>query len=155
MPTTSAAPPRVLTASEKRAAEEAAAGRTDEEIARRMSIGPRSVSLLLSRIGRRNGGGRSRPARIYSALAAGLITPLVPARGAPDFTDADLLLIRALAEHSEPDAVAAAARLHTSELIVRTALLVLRAGARDATHLVALAHAWELLDTAARQGSDT
>lgn len=153
MPTISSAPPGAsLTPNEKRGAEHAAAGLRTGQIAGRMGMRPGSVSRLLSRIGDKYGGGSSGPARTHALLTARLIDPPVPRRRAPDFTAADLRLLRAHAEHSGPDDIAAAAGLRTSQLDQATRLLAATARAGNITLLVALAHPWGLLGTAEHAG---
>lgn len=145
MPTTTSRTPRApLSGSEKQAAELAVAGLTNEEIGHRMRIGPRSVSRLLSQIGRAYNA-TARPARVCAFLTAGLVDPPVPRRDAPAFTDEELRLVRAHAQHSTTADIAAAAGMHRSKLPLETSLLARKAGARNATRLVALAFAWGLL----------
>ncbi|MFD9052747.1 LuxR C-terminal-related transcriptional regulator [Streptomyces zaomyceticus] len=56
----------------------------------------------------------------------------------------DQRLLRANADHTRPADVARAARVPASQLRARTDDLVRRAGADNTTHLIGLAHAWDL-----------
>lgn len=147
MSTTSTSPPRArLTPTARKAAEHAAAGRSNTEIARQMRLLPGEVSRLLTGIADTYGGDKSRPALIRAVLADGLIDLPIPRRPAPDLTDRDVLLLCSIAHFDKPDDVAKAAGLDgLSDLVVQTNLLVSSTGARNATHMVALAHLWGLL----------
>lgn len=152
MSTTSAAPPRApsprLTPIEKRALAHAAAGWTNPEIARQLRLPPGKITQFLSGLAQIYGTGESRPALIRAVLADRLIDLPEPGRLAPEFTDPELTLVRAIARHRGPNDVAAAARLTSlTDLVTRTDHVVRKAGARNATHLVALFDVWDLLNT--------
>ncbi|MEV0776316.1 hypothetical protein [Streptomyces sp. NPDC050428] len=154
MSTTSAAPPRPrLTQVEKRAVTLAAAGWSNDQIARQLRSPPGKVTRLLSGLSETYGTGESRPALIRAALADRLVVLPAPGRPAPHFTDPELLLGRAIAHQTGPHDVTASAHVdQLTDPVAQTGRLVGKARARNATHLVALLDAWDLLDPEHHEG---
>jgi DNA-binding NarL/FixJ family response regulator len=64
---------------------------------------------------------------------------------APELTDSERRLLRAVATHSRWRDMAHAAGVPTSDVCTSVDALVDKAGATDSVHLVRLAHAWNLL----------
>ncbi|MFF4020667.1 hypothetical protein [Streptomyces sp. NPDC001843] len=97
----------------------------------------------------------SRPAKVHAALASGQ----APAPEAPDtvpaFTEDELLLVRGVATKSDSDEMAAAARIAPALVTTRIRHLAVKAGALNSSHLVGMAHAWQLLHSATTPKPDT
>ncbi|MGW4101797.1 DNA-binding protein [Streptomyces sp. NPDC004976] len=76
-------------------------------------------------------------------------------RPAPQLSSEQLLLLRAVAEHSDSRDIAVAAKLAPADQRAALDQLLTDTGAQTATHLVILAHGWKLLptDPATRSGA--
>lgn len=144
-------PPRILspaerarlTATEKEVLTLVAAGMLSKEVASRLGIRPGTVAQHLEHIGSRLDT-RSRTEYVRTALSTGQISAPVLPGDVPDFSDTELTLLHAYTRYCEPDAVATAAGLAQHHVGGRVGHLVKKAGARNRTHLLALAHAWGL-----------
>ncbi|MFK4688223.1 LuxR C-terminal-related transcriptional regulator [Streptomyces pristinaespiralis] len=143
---TAAAPITPLTRAQKRVAAHLVCGLTNPEIAGEEHLSGDTVSSHV-RVMRESLHCPPRSSR--AVLAHALLSheqvpppppppPLLRRAFEPDADD--LLLIRAVAEHSRPDDIARAARIPAGELRARTDGLVRRAGASNAAHLIGLAH---------------
>ncbi|MFE0136197.1 hypothetical protein ACFWY6_32215 [Streptomyces sp. NPDC059037] len=89
--------------------------------------------------------GSSRAVLVHVLLSAGQVPPPTPNKPAPDFTDADQMLMRALAQHSRATTIAEVCGLPLRGLRNRIDELCTKAGAADPAHLVALGHSWQVL----------
>ncbi|MFH0246592.1 LuxR C-terminal-related transcriptional regulator [Streptomyces sp. HK10] len=143
---------RRLTPTEQKVAALIAAGSTPRQAAETLGVSRPTVTDHLNRIGWKTHT-TSHAARIHVVLANGQIDPPMMERPAPDFTSAELQLLRALAERSETVGIAAASGVPLAN--VRPALRSLRerAGASTDAHLVGLGHAWGLLGPANQSGT--
>lgn len=90
----------------------------------------------------------SRAVLAHVLLSLGHVPPPTPPDCAPEFTDAERLLMVALAQHSQDDVIAKACDLTPDTLRRRITALRAKAGAGDRAHLVALGHAWKILTPA-------
>ncbi|WP_107470940.1 LuxR C-terminal-related transcriptional regulator [Streptomyces sp. WZ.A104] len=149
MTTTVAAPITPLTRAQKRVAAHLVCGLTNPEIAGEEHLSGDTVSSHV-RVMRESLHCPPRSSR--AVLAHTLLShqqvpppppPLLRRVFEPDADD--LLLIRAIAEHSRPDDIARAARIPVGELRTRTDGLVRRTGASNAAHLIGLAHTHGIL----------
>ncbi|MFJ4700608.1 LuxR C-terminal-related transcriptional regulator [Streptomyces sp. NPDC088768] len=136
-----------LTLKEIAVAERVAAGLGNKDVADELGIKAATVTGHMASIGFKLCAG-SRPSRIHAALSTGQVN--APAAGtAPSFSQDELRLLQALATQPDDDAIAAAAGLVAKRVSLHVRALLLKAGARNATHLVGLSHAWELLGPSA------
>ncbi|MFF9060805.1 LuxR C-terminal-related transcriptional regulator [Streptomyces sp. NPDC014882] len=85
------------------------------------------------------------PVMVHRLFATQQVAVPAPDRPAPQFSPEDLLLLRAVAEHSNPRNVALAAKLAPADLRAALDQLLVDTGAKDTTQLVILAHGWNLL----------
>jgi DNA-binding CsgD family transcriptional regulator len=143
-----------LTPTEKRVAEKIAAGLSNQEAAAELGMQPGTLGRHVMSIGLRFGVS-SRPAKVHAALASGQApTPEAPDT-VPAFTEDELLLLRAVATKSDNDEIAAAARIAPALVTTRIRDLADKAGALNSSHLVGMAHAWQLLDSETTTKPDT
>ena len=134
-----------LTATQQRVAERIAAGQSNREAAAALGMRTGTLSRHVTSIGYRFSVS-SRPAKVHVAIDSGQIqAPACPGE-APDFTEADLSLLRAVAVHSEIEQIAASARISPPAVKSRLQDLVKKAAARNSAHLVGLGHAWGLFE---------
>ncbi|MFD4476015.1 hypothetical protein ACFWPU_07855 [Streptomyces sp. NPDC058471] len=89
--------------------------------------------------------GSSRAVLVHVLLSTGQVPPPTPNKPAPDFTDADQVLMRALAHHSRATTIAEVCDLPLRSLRNRIDGLCAKAGAADPAHLVALGHSWQVV----------
>ncbi|MGW6202280.1 LuxR C-terminal-related transcriptional regulator [Streptomyces sp. NPDC055089] len=146
--------PVQLTPAEKRAAEHLVAGASNAEGAQALSISTTTFTSHIAALGQKFGvtsGRRSRPARAHAVLASRQVPPPPAPVDVPDFTERDLRLLRALAEHPETYDIAMQAEVAPVDVRPLIADLVYKAGAANDTHLVGLGHAWGLLGTSLAQ----
>jgi DNA-binding NarL/FixJ family response regulator len=97
----------------------------------------------------------SRPAKVHASLASGQAPAPEAPDTVPDFTEDELLLLRAVATKSENDEIAAAARIAPALVTTRIRDLADKAGALNSSHLVGMAHAWQLLGSETTTKPDT
>ncbi|MQS17336.1 helix-turn-helix transcriptional regulator [Streptomyces kaniharaensis] len=144
----------VLTRTQKSVAGMIAAGLSNQQAAAALGIKAGTLNQHVMSIGYRFGV-TSRPAKVHAALASGQAPAPEAPHTAPDFTAEELLLLHALATHSENEEIAAAAHLALALVTSRIRDLVEKAGALNPSHLVGLAHTWQLLgtDTATQPGA--
>ncbi|MEW2550314.1 LuxR C-terminal-related transcriptional regulator [Streptomyces zhihengii] len=94
------------------------------------------------------------PVIVHRLFATRQVAAPTADRPTPQFSPEDLLLVRAVAEHSDPRDVALAAELAPADLRAALDQLLADTGAKDNTQLVILAHGWNLLtDEPARIGA--
>ncbi|MEV4333612.1 helix-turn-helix transcriptional regulator [Streptomyces sp. NPDC049597] len=125
--------------------EHIAAGATNSEAAAALGLKQGTLEGHLRQIGNKTGVS-SRPARVHAALNTGQAKPPSAPQERPDFSPDELLLLYAVAMRSSREEIATAAGgLPQSTVHPRIRNLVKKAGAKDAAHLIGLAHAWELL----------
>lgn len=134
--------------------EQIAAGATNGDAASALGMKVGTLAGHLRQIGNKLGVS-SRPARVDAALKTGQVKPPPVPPERPDFSPADLLLLTAVAVHSTREEIATAAGgLPQSTVHPRIKDLVKKAGAKDAAHLVGLAHAWEILGSTSSGTTD-
>lgn len=135
-----------LTPTEKRVAEKIAAGLSNQEAAAELRMQPGTLGRHIMNIGLKFGVS-SRPAKVHAALASGQAPASEAPDTVPDFTEDELLLLRAVATKSDNDEIAAAARIAPALVTTRIRNLANKAGALNSSHLVGIAHAWQLLNS--------
>ncbi|MEV5043571.1 LuxR C-terminal-related transcriptional regulator [Streptomyces griseoincarnatus] len=146
-----------LTPSEKRAAGQLVAGASNAEGAQALGISTTTFTGHIVAIGKKFGitSRSGRPARAHAVLASGQVPPPPAPERIPDFTERDLRLLRALAEHPETHDIARAVEIAPADVRPMIADLVDKAGAANDTHLIGLGHAWGLLNTGPAQLAGT
>lgn len=142
-----------LTPAERRVAEVLVTGASNIQGAQNLGMSSSTYAGHLGSISRKFqiASRTGRPARAHAVLASGQIAPPPASAHAPEFTLAELQLLRALAQHPETRDIARAARVHEAEVRPRIKALVAKSAADNETHLVGLGHAWGLLGP---RGSD-
>ncbi|MFJ3363584.1 LuxR C-terminal-related transcriptional regulator [Streptomyces anthocyanicus] len=147
--TTAHAPITPLTPTLQRVAQHLANGFTVEEIATQTVLSPVTVRQYLRDIRESlHCPPRCKPPVIVHRLFADQqVAPPTADRPAPTLSPGQLLLLRAVAEHSDARAIAVAAKLAPADQRAALDQLLADTGARNLTHLVALAHGWKLLPT--------
>lgn len=73
------------------------------------------------------------------------VAPPTTDRPTPEISSKQLLLLRAVAEHSDTRDIAVAAKIAPADLRAALDQLLADTGAQDTTELVVLAHSWQLL----------
>ncbi|MEU8759504.1 LuxR C-terminal-related transcriptional regulator [Streptomyces sp. NPDC048659] len=146
---TVAAPITPLTRAQKRVAAHLVCGLTNPEIAGEEHLSGDTVSshVRVMRESLHCPPRSSRAVLAHTLLSHQQVPPPPPPllRRAFEADADDLLLIRAIAEHSRPDDIARAARIPVGELRTRTDGLARRTGASNAAHLIGLAHTHGIL----------
>ncbi|MFD4987393.1 LuxR C-terminal-related transcriptional regulator [Streptomyces sp. NPDC058374] len=156
-PVTTNAPITPLTPTLQRVAQHLANGLTAQEIATQTVLSPVTVRQYLRDI-RESLHCPSRckfPVIVHRLFAAQQVAPPTAEGPAPQLSPVQLLLLRAVAEHSDARDIAVAAKLAPADQRAALDQLLADTGARDTTHLVILAHGWKLLptDPTARSGA--
>ncbi|MGA5278536.1 DNA-binding protein [Streptomyces cellulosae] len=85
------------------------------------------------------------PVIVHRLFVDQQVAPPTADRPAPMLSPDELLLLRAVAEHSDARNIAVAAKLAPADLRAALDQLLTDTGAQDTTHLVILAHGWNLL----------
>lgn len=137
-------PASVLSTDELRVAQQLVAGALNPAIAQKLGMSEAEVTGHLDRIGKLTWA-RTRHTRAHSVLAAGLVPPPLVRAPAPDLSEAEQLLLLALAVCETWEGTAAAAGLDLRTVKPAMRALLARTGADSRTHLVGLAHGWNLL----------
>lgn len=136
-----------LTPTEKRVAECLVAGASNSQGAQELGMSTGTFARHVVSIGRKfqitSRGGRA--ARAHAVLESKQVAPPPAPATVPRLTAADLRLLRAFAKYSETPDIARAAGIAQAEVRPQIRKLVAETGADNETHLVGLAHAWELL----------
>ncbi|CAM5317544.1 hypothetical protein STENM36S_05401 [Streptomyces tendae] len=157
-PVTTKAPITPLTPTLRRVAQHLANGLTAQEIATQTVLSPVTVRQYLRDIRESlHCPPRCKPPVIVHRLfTTQQVVPPTTDRPAPTLSPEQKQLLRAVAEHSDPRDIAVAAKLAPADQRAALDQLLADTGARDATHLVILAHGWKLLptDPAARNGAN-
>lgn len=136
-----------LTPAEKRVAERLVAGVSNIQGAQELGMCTGTFARHVASIGRkfqitsRSG----RPARAHAVLDSEQVAPPAAPATVPRLTAADLRLLRAFAKYPETPDIAHAAGIAHAEVRPQIKKLVAEAGADNETHLIGLAHAWNLL----------
>ncbi|MBJ6622412.1 DNA-binding protein [Streptomyces sp. DHE17-7] len=156
-PVTTSAPITPLTPTLQRVAQHLANGLTAKKIAAKTSLSAVTVRQYMRDIRESlHCPPRCKPQVIVHRLfTTQQVASPTADRPAPSLTPEQRLLLRAVAEHSDPRDIAVAAKLAPADQRPALDQLLADTGARDTTHLVILAHGWKLLptDPAARSGA--
>ncbi|WP_228447686.1 LuxR C-terminal-related transcriptional regulator [Streptomyces paludis] len=138
-----------LTPAEQRVAEHLALGLAPRDIATAAHLSPHTVRSYMRTLRRK----LQTPPRcalhvlVHTLLTTGQITPPTTTKPTPDLSPAEQLLLRAVAEHTDPHDIARAARIAPADVSTQVDALLTRTRASDTTQLIVLAHAWNLLGT--------
>lgn len=132
-----------LTPTQVRVLEQIAAGATPTEAARALGIARTTCTGHLSSI--KNKLGPSQAHWVHAAISSGQIQPPAPTTTAPELTEPEVRLLRAVARHSASEHIARAAELALADVRPQIEDLVRRADTKTPAHLVGLAHSWGLL----------
>ncbi len=144
--TRTAQEPTQLTPAEKRAAAHLVTGASNAEGAQVLGISSTTFTGYIIAIGAKFGVTcrSGRPARAHAVLTSEQVPPPPTPEHIPDFTNRDLRLLWALAEHAETHDIARAAGIAPADVRPLIAGLVDKVGAVNDTHLVGVCHAWGL-----------
>ncbi|MFD8352627.1 DNA-binding protein [Streptomyces coelicoflavus] len=95
------------------------------------------------------------PVIVHRLFTAQQVAAPAADRPAPQLSSDQLLLLRAVAEHSDARDIAIVAKVAPADQRAALDQLLTDTGAQNTTHLVILAHGWKLLptDPAARSGA--
>ncbi|MGW0770660.1 LuxR C-terminal-related transcriptional regulator [Streptomyces sp. NPDC002676] len=146
-PVTTSAPTTPLTPSLQRVAQHLANGLTPQEIATETELSPVTVRQYVRDI-RENLHCPPRckpPVIVHRLFAVQQVASPVADRPRPELRAEQLLLLRAVAEHSDARDIAIAAKIAPADLRAAHDQLLADTGAQDTTQLVILAHGWKLL----------
>lgn len=146
-PVTTSAPITPLTPTVRRVAQHLADGLTPQEIATETGLSAVTVRQYVRDIRQSlHCPPRCKPPVIVHRLfTAQQVASLTADTATPELSTEQLLLIRAVAEHSDARDIAIAAKIAPADLRAALGQLLADTGARDSTQLVILAHGWELL----------
>jgi DNA-binding NarL/FixJ family response regulator len=144
---TTSAPITPLTPTLQRIAQHLANGLTPQEIATETGLSAATVRQYVRDIRESlHCPPRCKPPVIVHRLFVVQQVASPPAdRPVPELSAEQLLLVRAVAEHSNPRDIAVAAKIAPADLRAALDQLLADMGARDTTQLVILAHGWKLL----------
>ncbi|MER6526616.1 LuxR C-terminal-related transcriptional regulator [Streptomyces hygroscopicus] len=144
---TTSAPITPLTPTLQRVAQHLAKGLTPQEIATQTKLSAATVRQYVRDIRESlHCPPRSKPPVIVHRLFATQQAASPAAdRPTPQLSPLQLLLLRAVAEHSNPRDIAVAAKIAPADLRAALDQLLADTGAQDTTQLVILAHGWKLL----------
>ncbi|TQK99090.1 hypothetical protein FB563_4145 [Streptomyces puniciscabiei] len=158
-PVTTRAPITPLTPTLQRVAQHLANGLTPPEIATKTGLSAVTVRQYVRDI-RESLHCPPRckpPVLVHRLFALQQVASPTADRPTPKLSPEQLLLLRALAEHSDARDIAVAAKLAPADLRAALDQLLADTGAQDTTQLVILAHGWKLLSAeqapAARSGA--
>ncbi|MEV8333862.1 LuxR C-terminal-related transcriptional regulator [Streptomyces niveus] len=146
-----------LTPAEKRVAELLVAGASNAQGGRDLGMSTTTFAGHVGNIGRKFQitSRLGRPARAHAVLDSGQIAPPAAPAAVPEFTPAELRLLRAFAKYPETHDIAHAAGIAQADVRPQIKELVAKAGADNETHLIGLSHAWELLGAEPNETSST
>ncbi|WP_405884453.1 LuxR C-terminal-related transcriptional regulator [Streptomyces sp. NBC_01384] len=146
-PVTISAPITPLTPTLQRVAQHLANGLTPQEIATKAGLSAVTVRQYIRDI-RESLHCPPRckpPVIVHQLFTIQRVAPPTTDRPTPELSSKQLLLLRAVAEHSDTRAIAVAAKIAPADLRAALDQLLADTGAQDTTELVVLAHSWQLL----------
>ncbi|MFF8855769.1 LuxR C-terminal-related transcriptional regulator [Streptomyces althioticus] len=146
-PVTTSAPITPLTPTLQRVAQHLAGGLAPKEIATQTGLSAVTVSQYIRDI-RESLHCPPRcklPVIVHRLFTALQVAPPTADRPAPKLGSDQLLLLRAVAEHSDARDIAVAAKLAPADQRAALDQLLADTNAQDTTQLVILAHGWNLL----------
>ncbi|MER6408973.1 LuxR C-terminal-related transcriptional regulator [Streptomyces viridosporus] len=143
---TTAPPTTALTADQQRVAARFVYGLTNKAIAQKVCLSVGGVASHL-RAARKKMGcpGCSRSVLVHTLLAAREVPPPASNGPVPAFTEHELTVIRAIAEHSRNADIGKAIGVRADDVRAEVDAVVAQGKASNAAHLVGLAHAWGIL----------
>ncbi|MFC7994023.1 LuxR C-terminal-related transcriptional regulator [Streptomyces pilosus] len=146
-PVTTSAPITPLTPTQQHVAQHLAGGLAPKEIATHTGLSAVTVRQYIRDIRESlHCPPRCKPPVIVHRLFTALqVPPPTADRPAPKLSSDQLLLLRAVAEHSDTRDIAVAAKLAPADKRAALDQLLAATGAQDTTQLVILAHGWNLL----------
>ncbi|MFI2415706.1 DNA-binding protein [Streptomyces sp. NPDC018947] len=146
-PVTTSAPITPLTPALRRVSQHLACGLTPQEIAAKTGLSAATVRQYIRDIREcLHCPPRCKPpVLVHRLLTAQQVPPPELDRPAPDLGPDQLLLLRAVAEHSDARDIAIAAKLAPADLHAALDQLLADTGTQDTTQLVIRAHGWKLL----------
>ncbi|KQW17239.1 DNA-binding protein [Streptomyces sp. Root369] len=146
-PVTTSAPITPLTPTLQRVAQHLANGCASQEIAAKTGLSAVTVRQYIRDIrASLHCPPRCKPPVIVHRLfTTQQVASPTADRPAPKLSPEQLLLLRAVAEHSDTRDIAVAAKLAPADQRAALDQLLADTGAQDTTELVALAHGWQLL----------
>ncbi|MFE1190007.1 hypothetical protein [[Kitasatospora] papulosa] len=144
---TTAPPITPLTEPQKRAAAPLVYGLSNKAIAAQIHLSAAGVAsqLKVTRV-KMDRPGCSRAVLVHALLTTRQVRPPVCHRPAPEFTEGELKLLHAHAEHSHNEDIGHAIGLRASDVRAETDALLVKACADNTAHLVGLGHAWGIFD---------
>ncbi|MBZ3908429.1 MULTISPECIES: helix-turn-helix transcriptional regulator [Streptomyces] len=143
---TTTPPTTALTGPQRRVAAPLVYGHSPQAIAAQLQLSVDGVASQLRLVRKKmDRPGCSRPVLVHALLTARAVDPPACARPAPNFTELELTLLRALAEHSLNSHIGNAIEVRASDVRAEVGALVAKGGADNAHHLVGLAHTWGIL----------
>ncbi|MFK4120004.1 helix-turn-helix transcriptional regulator [Streptomyces longwoodensis] len=89
--------------------------------------------------------GTSSAVFVHALLTAREVPPPASIGPTPDFTEHDRTVIRAIAQHTRNQDIATAIGAPAKDVRTAIGAVIAKAQARNATHLVGLAHIWGIL----------
>ncbi|MFI1408917.1 LuxR C-terminal-related transcriptional regulator [Streptomyces sp. NPDC020707] len=159
MPSTSTTATEIplLSPAEKRVAAVLVTGASNTQIARELFFAKSTVTHHITSINKKcNTVGRtSRPVCAHALLASGQVSP--PSRAPvlkPELTASEQQLLLARAQHSEIHDIACAAGVNEAKVGPLIKALVVKSRAKNATHLIGIAHKWGWLSGPSENATD-
>lgn len=138
--------PALLTQEQRRVAERLVYGASNQLIARQVHLAVFTVASHLAAARQRlDRSGSSRAVLTHALLTAREVPPPSTTGPAPEFTEHDRQVIRAIAEHSRNAAIGEAIGVRADDVRAEIDAVVAKAGASNEVHLVGLGHAWNIL----------
>ncbi|MEU3296730.1 sigma-70 family RNA polymerase sigma factor [Streptomyces longwoodensis] len=135
-----------LTQQQSRIAARLVYGPSRAMIAGQVWLSVAAVTSHLNAVRKKMGCPGSSPAvLVHALLTAREVPPPASIGPAPDFTEHDRTVIRAIAQHTRQQDIATAIGVPAKDVRTRIRAVVAKGHARNATHLVGLAHIWGIL----------
>lgn len=142
--------PTLLTRDQQRVAARLVYGASNQLIARQEHLAVFTVASHLAAARRKLDRPNSSRAVLTHALLTAREVPPPPAPGpAPEFTEHDRQVIRAVAEHTLNAAIGDAIGVRADDVRAEIDAVAAKAGACNEVHLVGLSHTWEILGESA------
>lgn len=143
---TTAPPTTALTGPQRRVAAPLVYGHSRQAIAAQLHLSVDGVASQLRLVRKKMDRlGCSQAVLVHALLTARAVAPPACGRPAPDFTEIERKLLRALAEHSLNRDIGTAIEVSASDVRAEIGALVAKSCADNTAHLVGLAHAWGIL----------
>ncbi|MET8768552.1 LuxR C-terminal-related transcriptional regulator [Streptomyces sp. NPDC004658] len=139
-----------LTQQQRRIAARLVYGASNATIARQVCLSVDGVASHLSAVRKKMGCPGSSPAvLLHALLTAREVPPPASVGPAPAFTEHERKVIRAIAEHTGNEDIGTTIGVRARDVRTEIDAVVDKAHARNATHLVGLAHIWGILGATA------